>query len=211
MAVHYIANERTLPRCGARFRNRQAVLAAYQRTDGVPQLFVPSFTAAALGEEIEVKVTLQDSGKNFYIKGVVRQVCERDGELTGYTLLFRTREQERSVLHLIAFCTLHRRAAPRYWLSAPVTCVAGEERSIAVVRDLSSTGAFVQTSPGARLPAGARVQLHFRHGALGLKTTVLELEIVWNGVKHGKAGFGGRFLCPPERAEALMHCLGVGR
>lgn len=209
MGAHYIPARVERTRLAAQYLTRRAVLTHFQRDGDKRFLFVPSFAAVEVGQIVELKVAIGNTQRNFYVCGTVHTVhCE--GRIrSGYTLAFESPEQDRGISHLIAFCSRHQEAARRVRAALPLNVIAGPATAFdAVLRDASVTGAFIETTASAPVSVGSKVHFEVRHGLFRMRRTRLELEIVWHGVKHGKPGFGGRFIgIGPDEVAGLIRAL----
>lgn len=187
----------TLP---ARYPHRRALLIAARAEGSNLSLFVPGAPALSVGAEVKVEVTLGDSPLKFSLQGRVHaQVAAHAGRPeSGLSIAF-VADEKRKAAEMLAQCA-GRSAEHGTALDArhevEVSCVVelpGEDVK-AALRDVSNTGAFVNTSKRSGLKRDQELTLRVNplFGSFGGK--ILKARVVWVGEKKGVPGFGVRFL-----------------
>jgi hypothetical protein len=189
----------------AKYSNRRALMGFFTRDRSDASLFVPSSEPVMVNRHVRLKATFGDCNRNFYLAGYVQSLREAGGQRIGFNLLIQTPEEQRAISHLIAFCSRNQEPAKRFATSISCTVSAGDATVRARIRDLSMTGAFVATSPSSTVKVGSTIELALKGGFLGLRTTHVPAQVIWQGEKNGTTGFGAEFLGSSSQLLELLN------
>lgn len=197
------------------YPTRRAVLAEYRVDGNTLSLFVPTPTTVALGGEVRLDVGFGDSDAHFMLGGKVtwrRAEARGMRQEPGLGVNF-TGADKGVAARMLAFCAgkpmdQGTSGDPRYPARIPVQVTLGKRQFKAMVRDISSTGAFVQTPQVGGLAPGRELKMVLEPGWFGLGGKPLVARVVWTGDAKGVRGFGARFVgLPGEVRPALRKYL----
>lgn len=187
----------SVTRVEAQYPNRRALLSSARAEGSELSLFVPTTARTLAGTEVTLQVSIEDSGLRFELQGKVRLQLS-GGARTGLGVTFAG-EQKRAAAQMLAICAgraLEDGTAldTRHAVNVPCLVTVHGKKLDGVLKDISNTGAFINSPRLASLRSQAEltIQLEPLFGRWGGRS--LKGRIVWVGEKRGVFGFGVRFL-----------------
>ena len=177
-------------------------LSLFVATDELPPLKTP----------VTVEIAIQDSPLRFTLQcvvGFVRSNARGPNQPKGVVVIFESSTHKQQAAAMIAVCAgrpVSEGSAGSRRDDAEARCLVHAPRGVfeGIVRDISSTGAFVAGAPVKPLKEGADVELQVKpvFGSLGGQR--VSARVMWVGEKYGLPGFGVRFT---GQADAIRKVL----